>query len=119
MRSGPCWRGCGQRGTILHLWQAFPILRPFWVEVRNLIIRVTQHQIADNALSMLFHDTYLSVGTYKHSLMPRLLNAGKCLIPSHWKYLVVPTIREWLLKVQDITDAEEWRHQFTDNYTKF
>lgn len=105
-----CWRDCGQRGTFLHLWWEYLLIKPYWTEIHNFIATVAHRQLEDDPLPVVFHATFLSVGKYKQSLLPHLLNACKSLILVHWKSTMVPTVRGWLLKVLDIQLEEWWRY---------
>lgn len=79
-----------------------PSSNPFWAEVHNLITSINQHQLAYDSLPMPFHDTHMAVGTYKQLFISQIYIVGKCLILIYWKSSVVPMVRDWLLKVQEI-----------------
>lgn len=33
----PCWRGCGNTGTLLHIWWSCPQMKPFWDLVHKYV----------------------------------------------------------------------------------
>lgn len=56
-------------------------------------------EVIDDPWVVLFNCTGETVGRYKKSVTPHLLNAAKALIPRFWKQ---PTIRQWLQIVDHI-----------------
>ncbi|CAH2325000.1 Hypothetical predicted protein [Pelobates cultripes] len=57
-------------------------------------------------LPMLLNHTQIPLGRYKKTLIRHFLNAAKSLIPARWKSPVVPTITQWIEKVDEIYNME-------------
>ena len=114
-----CWRGCGQEGTLLHLWWSCPKIRGFWQEIAPWVGRLSPEEIELTPLNFLFHGSARSMGSYKESITPHLLNAAKLLIPRLWKQDKRPTILEWKREVNLIMEAERWISGVKDRKEKF
>lgn len=117
--SDRCWRGCDQKGTLLHVWWECPVIRSFWMEVQTTIKNALQIEIPFSPEHFLLHLPTLPLSHYKKSALPHLLNAAKRLIPLYWKRPQVPTLKEWLQKVDDIREAEEWVARCKDRSERF
>lgn len=63
-----CWRGCGQRGTFLHLWWLCPKIRGFWKEIAPWVERLSPRTMELMPLNFLFHGTMTAVRLYKDSI---------------------------------------------------
>lgn len=102
-----CWRGCGEEGTMAHIWWACPKIRLYWQEIRQIISKVTNEEVDDDPWSCLFHVNTKKGKKYKNSLIPQLLNAAKGIIPKKWRETASPTIREWVQRVDYIQNMED------------
>ena len=117
--SDRCWRGCGQRGTLLHIWWECPVLRPFWDMVTKHVSEGLGVDIPVHPKHFLLHVHSTSLSRYKGSALPHLLNAAKRLIPIHWKSSQAPSEQDWLGKVMEIMEAEGWLATCRDTHEKF
>lgn len=94
-----CWRGCGERGTHAHIWWFCPLIRPFWLTILHWIKEIQGSEISNDPWQILLHCADEPAGSYKKSITPHLLNAAKALIPRVWKTPKIPSLRQWLCKV--------------------
>ncbi|CAH2296611.1 Hypothetical predicted protein [Pelobates cultripes] len=53
-------------------------------------------------LLMLLNHTQMPLGRYKKNLIRHFLNAAKSLIPARWKSSDIPTISQWMDKVDEL-----------------
>lgn len=74
---------------------------------RNLITQITETKLRLTPECCLLHINSRALKKYKWSLTKHMLNAAKSLIPLHWKSVSVPTIKDWLLRMNDIHDMEK------------
>lgn len=88
-----CWRGCGEQPTHAHIWWFCPHIRPYWATVLYWIKEIQGYAIPNDPWVILFNCTGKSIGQYKKSITPHLLNAAKALIPRLWKQQTIPTLR--------------------------
>lgn len=50
-----CWRGCGLRGTFLHIWWECAKLRPYWQDIGTQVKVILDLEISDSSLELLLH----------------------------------------------------------------
>lgn len=108
-RSWLCWRGCGEIGTMAHVWWTCPEMGLFWEEIKKFIREITHFDLPKDPKIFLFHLYDMPTKTYLRTLLPHFIDAAKTLIAKNWKRKERPTMREWFNKMNEIQELEYLR----------
>ncbi|OCT55422.1 hypothetical protein XELAEV_18002173mg [Xenopus laevis] len=90
------------------MWQCHNI-QPFWTQIKQILPRFTDLRIEDSAPFFLLHHNDLSSDQYKNALISTLVTVAKSLIPLFWKSKSIPTLKDWVLKVNEIYRFELYK----------
>lgn len=104
--SNLCWRGCGIKGTVFHIWWECPKICEYWLNVRQLVMEITGISLTENPWDCIFHKMNKPWKQYKNTLVPNLLNAAKGAIPRKWLSTESPTLRDWCNRAEYIYNME-------------
>ena len=92
-----CWRGCGEKGTLLRCWWECKLVRPLWITVWRFLKKLKIELPYDPAIPLL--------GIYpEKTLIPKapctlMFIAALFTIAKTWKQHKCPSIEEWIKKV--------------------
>jgi hypothetical protein len=79
-----CWRGCGERGTLLHYWWDFKLVQPLWKSVWRFLQKLDIVLLKDPTIPLL--DIYPEVvRTSKKDTCSTMFIEALFIIARSWK----------------------------------
>ena len=80
-----CWRGCGERGTLLHGWWECKLVQPLWITVWRFLKKLKMELPYDPAIALLGiypKDTYV---VERRAICTPAFIAAMSIIGKLWK----------------------------------
>ena len=101
-----CWRGCGERGTLLHSWWECKLAQPLWKTVWRFLKQLKIELPHDPAIALLGiypKDTNVVI---QGGICTTMFITARSTLPKLWKEPRCPSIDEWIKKMWFIYTIE-------------
>ena len=99
-----CWRGCGEKETLLYCWWEYKLVQPRWRTVWRFLKKLKIELPYDPAIPLL--GIYLEKNMVRKDTCTPMFIAALFTIAKTWKQSKCPSTDEWIKKMWYIYTME-------------
>ena len=98
------WRGCGEKGTLLHCWWECKLIQPLWRTARRFLKKLKIELPSNPAIPLL--GIYPEKTIIQKESCTTMFITALFTIPRTWKQPKCLSTDEWIMKLQHIYTME-------------
>ena len=94
------WRGCGEKGTLVHYWWDCRLAQPLWKTVWTFLTKLKMELPFDPAILLLgLYPKNTETPIQKNLCTPMFIAAIANTIAKYWKQPKYPSVNEYIKKL--------------------
>ena len=94
-----CWKGSGEKGTLVYCWWDCRLVQPLWKTVWNSLRKLKMELPFDLAIPLLGLYPNNPETPIQKDLCTPMFIAAQFIIAKYWKQPKCPSVNEWIKKL--------------------